>query len=807
MTRPLRARYGARDNMHALLDCEGDPVRVPADLLGLTDKPPGSYAPGDRWWPSVGCGPVEGWWALWWTQPDERASRAGMVRSEVALWRLEDVGAVDDLRPILESLGRQGPISLPSTDLLGAVAEALLSTEPGRPILRDLDLWPGMIAALWARLWPEARRAFSARVAVSPPQGGESVAPPWLFGVPPERALLWSEHRVITAAPGPNKLSRAARWLLGEKDPTFDDVLVACPALPAELVGLTRVARAADRLERLREDPEPQRALNLLRTLLLLAPDPDTAATLKREGLGALERGLGDASSTLVLSLANLDVAKLPAEGTLERALTAWTSRWAAGLPIEEASRLLEMLSPGKAEIWWQRAVQTSLSVELVKPEPRWARAALHWLLLVNAAEVLRDLLPATEGIEQHLLDVTSGLELAEADLQQLRRQAAARGWSRLHAWAVMQALSPREALSAQRAFPRDPSAGVALLVERLPGPAVVEEAILKPDTRLTELVARRTAREPALLATLDAGSPAWRALWAAHVKAGGPCWPSGVDRHALGHGLLDAVLARDEPDGLIVAAAEGMADTALDHPRRAALWDALSMAGRDALLPRAAEALVRRCDAGDVIPTPERQLGEAVVSWVRRTRPSARVFAMLLTWDVQLDEYEAIRWLQGSTRSEWTPVADAVGRAVLVRQWKRLAMEIYHRCQQMNELRPALEACQELLPGWERWVLSWRGMLGSSSDLDDGPLVNRVAELGANLAPERLDDLWVRAGGESKRLPSSGSPDVRWRHAAALARKGALKGGLVALVRELQADWPYNPDLQALEPMLNQRR
>lgn len=114
MNRPLLARYGAQDNRHALLDWEGHPAEPPADLLGLTDKPPGSYAPGDRWWPSVGCGPVEGWWALWWTQPDEQARRGGMVRSEVALWRLDEVGAVDDLRPVMESLGGQGSILLPA---------------------------------------------------------------------------------------------------------------------------------------------------------------------------------------------------------------------------------------------------------------------------------------------------------------------------------------------------------------------------------------------------------------------------------------------------------------------------------------------------------------------------------------------------------------------------------------------------------------------------------------------------------------------------------------------------------------------
>ncbi len=107
MIRPLRVRYGAQDNMHGLMEWEGHPARPPAALLGLTDKPPGSYSPGERWWPSVGCGPVENWWALWWTRPDEQALRGGMVRSDVLLWRLDEVGAVESLLPALETLGGQ----------------------------------------------------------------------------------------------------------------------------------------------------------------------------------------------------------------------------------------------------------------------------------------------------------------------------------------------------------------------------------------------------------------------------------------------------------------------------------------------------------------------------------------------------------------------------------------------------------------------------------------------------------------------------------------------------------------------------
>jgi hypothetical protein len=727
-----------------------------------------------------------------------------MVRSEVALWPLNEVGTVDDLRAMMESLGSPGPIQSPSPELLGAVAEVLLSAAERRPpVVQDLDAWPGIIAALWTRLWPEARQAFSARVAISPPQGGESVAPPWLYAVPSERAPQWAGHQLISTAPSPARLSRGARWLMGELDPTLNEVLSTCPSLPPQLGGLRLAVRGAERLERLRQTPTPQHALDLLRTLVVLAPAPNSGEALKREALKILRLGLLEESPTLVLSLANLDPAELPAGELPEAELEAWTSRRIPDLPLDHASTLLKTLSPVRAKHWWQQAVQRSLSAAFANPEPRWAKVALRWLGLPDSAEALFSLLPATESIEQRLIDATSDVEMAEDALRRIQQQATERRWSRLHAWAVMHVLSPREAFRAQRAFPGNPIPGLALLVERVAGAAIVEEAITRPDAQLIRLVAQRTARQPELLRPLDASHSAWRKLWAAHVAAGGSPWPPSASSEVLGRALLDAVLAGDEPEGLIATVAEDLANIAFVHPERAALWERLSPPACNALLGRVAEAVVQACEQGQPVPTPEPQLATRVLERARKASPSARLLATLLQWNVRLDEQEAIHWLNGPKHSDLVPVARAVGQAILARGWERAAKAIYTRWKGVTELRPAVEACQDLLSSFERWMLSLFGTSKRSIGQDDIPLMHRVAELGANLAPDRLDDIWERAGGERKHLNSSGSPDIRWREAATMASKGALEGGLLALVRELKKDLPYNNDLQELEKFL----
>ena len=532
MKRPLRARYGARDNMHALLAWDGDPARLPDNLADLTDKPPNASAPGDRWWPSVGCGPLDDWWALWWTQPDDEATRAGMVRSEVALWHLDEIGDVTDLLPVLHALSGRTSLPTPPDARLGAVVEALMTADRRRPVYLDLETWPAVLAALWLRLWPVARRAFSARVAISPPQGGESVAPPWLFGVPPDRAPQWLDHPVI-APTTDSPLGRAARWFVGGEDPTLAEVLAACGERPADPGWLARPARAADHLDRLRERSGPTNAIALLRTLISLAPTPDAAATLKTEAQTILISKLAEASPDVVLLLANLDLPRLPDNAALESELRSWFDRHVPRLPAQSIRPLLDRLAQPAVQAWWSANLHSALAAGMNGADPRWPQAALRWFGEAICPPLLAEVVPSTPQLEERMLAAATAADLPTSSLPAVRERASERGWSRLHAWAAYHSLPPDQALRAQRTFPGDPTPGLTFLVEHVPGAAVVEEAWRYPDDAFTTLAATRTSRDPALLRPLDPAMPAWRSLWTAHIAAGGSIWPPGADRRS----------------------------------------------------------------------------------------------------------------------------------------------------------------------------------------------------------------------------------------------------------------------------------
>ncbi|ASF46382.1 hypothetical protein CEK71_10005 [Methylovulum psychrotolerans] len=469
---------------------------------------------------------------------------------------------------------------------------------------------------------------------------------------------------------------------------------------------------------------------------------------------------------------------------------------------------MLEKLSPNRAEIWWQDAVQNALSEGLANPDKRWAKAALHWLSLANCTQVLKVILPATEKLETGLLAATSNVALSDAELQQIRAQTIERGWSCLHAWTTENLFSAHDAFQAQRIFTGDPLPGLAYLVEHLSGLAVIEEAIANPNQQFISLVAQRTAKEPELLQGLDVVHSAWRKLWAAHVSAGGILWPANANQEILGNELLDAVLAGDEPLALIAKLAVDLAELVFYHPRRAELWGKLSVDGSTALLPNVADILIGQCNAGQTVAMPEPKLLTAVVSKARKNRPSVKLFAALLSWRVSLDEQEVVTWLSCYSGRDWdTATATVIGKAVSSNRWKRAADKLFdlYKRNKTYELGLAVDSCQDLLSILQSIWLSFNHVSRSPSHLDRDRLIRVVADLGANIAPDELDSIWERAGGKKKQLTSGGTPTVRWQEAASMANQGALKNGLGDLVKELREIRVHNPDLQAIEQLINQ--
>jgi hypothetical protein len=188
--------------------------------------------------------------------------------------------------PVLKQLGRGHPLTPPPHGLLVQIVNTVLDpSRRGPAVLKGIDVWPGVLATLWRHLWPEARAHFTARVALTP-SSDRGTETPLIVAIPTtsSQAERFGQRidRASATPTGPGE-----RWFLDEHEAIPREILVTFP-LTLDLGSLRSRARAAERLAAYRHSPSVTTALDLLRTLLCLNPDPLVGATIKQEAAATI---------------------------------------------------------------------------------------------------------------------------------------------------------------------------------------------------------------------------------------------------------------------------------------------------------------------------------------------------------------------------------------------------------------------------------------------------------------------------------------------------------------------------------------
>jgi len=340
-------------------------------------------------------------------------------------------------------------------------------------------------------------------------------------------------------------------------------------------------------------------------------------------------------------------------------------------------------------------------------------------------------------------------------------------------------------------------------MVDRICGDYLIEATVRIANPTLSSLVAIRTSKNPTLLAPLDLGVPAWRALWELHVGLGGNPWPTSVDQYFQAKSYLSVVKAGSYRSGLIAQLAEDFAPVALDLEDRPNLWGCLAPTDARVLAGVVARLLLLRSHTADDLAIPEPYLLEQVMLQAPHHHLSAAQVRCLLLWDSFITESKAINLVR-SIR-DWSKGAQPLGKMVQERQWRSLAKELASEYRYRKpEVLPALHACYELLGFFDKLLIP-RPSETAPAEIDTNEIISNVAEVGSDVAHDRLEDLWVRAGGRAASLSTSGNSADRWLRASNQAASGSLPEGLKALVRVLLDDFPNNEKLKLLDQVLHQ--
>ncbi len=808
MNEPLRASYGAIENSHGLLSCSDESEVLPRELLGLTDKPPGHLAYGEIWWPALGCGPVGDWWAIWWTVPDETTSRGGMVRSNVLLWPIHEIGKVNDLSSYIKEISCLDNIPAVSDELLQATSEGLVATQSKIKIVSNLDEWPNLIIKIWKRLWPEAREVFSVKPLINPPQSGITGPFPCLVCVPSSCVNQWYSSRPIIITAGDFSPNRASKYLIDGTDDVLDEILSECTSRNSEISFLTTVARAADRLDALRKNSSVQSALDLLRTIIFLAPEENVAIKLKKEALQHLRKKLPHSDESKILSLANLDRGALPKDLLPVRELHEWSYRCIADLDLFTVNKLLCRLVDKSAQLWWRESIAQGVKQFLEMKTPDSYANLVMWLGIEGATKLLKPIIQLDTGDEKAVLSIVSNNSMNVESLANLKIACVELGWPSLHAWSLIQAISVDDVFEAQRGCMPNYSIGMDYLVEQLPGKVVIDEAITTSDDIFIKRVAKRTSKEPELLIGLDIRVSAGIKLWTEHILIGGCHWPFGSAKNDAELALIDVILLGNKPIIFDQLATE-IADTVFSHPRRTEIWGHLSAKESKLLSKALVDLYVSNIDDEGTYQQPETPYLLAVIEYLSDTDLiSPKLLVHCLEWKTEFNEKTIIQWIGKTSCSEWQSFASVLGRVVNRNRWRIVAEHLYDVTfsykAQKTELKLATVECVHLLSSWQKGVVSFK-RIGKHSN-EGMCIATRVGEVGANLAYNRLEHIWHKANGDSKHLQTSGDSGFRWVDAARKAECGALEDGLSTLVRVLLDDFPYNPALLELKSILEQK-
>ncbi|MDH5925056.1 hypothetical protein L8S13_02000 [Vibrio lentus] len=810
MIKSYRASYGVKDKSHTLLEWSDSQEQPPKALLGLTDQPPGHLSIGDCWWPAFGCAPIEDWWAMWWTVPDLESSRGGMVRSEVVLWHLSDISLVNDLSPFIEQIAQDSFIQSDITDLLNDTAEALLSSNDKICVVQDISAFPMLVSLLWKNLWPTAREAFSVKVALTPPQNVQSNISPLLYCVPPSHINQWRRADTLIIDSKPRKLGRAAEYLVNGDDRVIKEIIAESTPTTANINYLSTAARCADRLEAFRQEGSTQSALNLVRTVIALCPEKSAGEKLKKEALSFLSNTLSADDQAVVLSLANVEAASVSQYLLPIQSVKDISSQIFPSLAITEVELFITRLSNECVQVWWRDSILHGIEQFISTQTPHCFQSILYWLGVSGASELLAEIVPSDLITESKFILATNFVDIEVAAIENIKHFTVVKQWSQLHAWTLLKTLPSSEVFCELNSVINDCSLGNEYLVQNLPGSTVIDE-VLSPNSYVSiEQVAKRTSKEPGLLSKIDISSTSARMLWFSHILAGGQHWPEGINREDFERAFIDEILSGNHT-GVVHALAFEVAETVLEHPNSSEIWLRLQPIERKVLCDAVTEVYISKVIAHEALGQPDVELTQSIINSLN-CKEALSPFLVLhcLSWNWKFEESDIIQWITKTPSSEWRFSAEKLGLLVMTNGWKSVAQYLYDKCKifmgfaKNHPLMPALLECFNLLSPLK--VMLVQSVKGSHHSYNNEQLVREVSKLGNKLAYDRLESLWVGAGGDAKDIKISSSSADKWNDAAQKAEYGMLNSGLIGLVEGLIEEFPHNTELQDLKSILSNR-
>ena len=138
----------------------------------------------------------------------------------------------------------------------------------------------------------------------------------------------------------------------------------------------------------------------------------------------------------------------------------------------------------------------------------------------------------------------------------------------------------------------------------------------------------------------------------------------------------------------------------------------------------------------------------------------SQQLLISCLKVPITINEQVILKWILKTKSFGWANHAQTLGEIILKNNWNYVAEKLYKESYgflaSKGYFKPTVDRCVTLLGAWERAKVSLICEKAPNPSRD--VILNRLTALAAELAHDRLENIWLRAGGTLGRLQSYGS-------------------------------------------------
>ena len=677
------AHFGDAGGHHGLLRAQGIDEEALGAIRWHTDQPLGAPS----LWPAYFAGyPISDHYVVQFTQPDEQASRPGMVKTTltaVPQRELSDVSLAELRRAALgaEDAGVAGP----GDHIDGLEGSLDLLARSQSVYWLGPTLFDALVDQLWDVLSLSDRAAlvfgmlFAPR-SISYPQNEATKHGVYLV-LDQLRARFPADSVIDAANPPPRtELSRA---ILNEAVGIASDLGIGVPTLQQwpHVVEINRHYGDAGA-----SNPDGLRACAHLATLL--APNPEQGQALKHQLGARIVESSADASFSHIRGMRTLMLADLGVQ------LKDVVEPWAAAV-VADPDRI-DDLSVALAEVESTPGDSLSATLRLALTE-RIAEGGQQIIGYFEAA-IARDHAAAFSVLAHHsdseqidpVLAALSGI-----GNRQWVHNAARQAHLPLTHGRSVPTEDPIEAFRSHLSIPEHSSESCARLAARCTPRGLVEATIELGAQILVLFAAEVTLQDIDALLPARPAIPMWLEIWAGAIEGGADPWSWLSPNDALTPVLDAAIDGRSYATMLVAALSEADDMDISSYPRRAEVWDAIEEPARSNLLQRTAVSVILNGTAtSDLEPALRKAvLNTDVMAEAAASDVSAAIDALeeLATY-ANSDIAKAV-----AKAADLGTEADRFAELVVRRHWTSTARYVVQKAPKRTDLASIAERCRRV--------------------------------------------------------------------------------------------------------------